>query len=190
LIREDEPLSVNLDPATGVLTGEGVVETVRKISDLKGVFANEAAREQEDQDKVAYRVQAFEPCPEGIPGAVCAATTFLEPGSVGDEYILTRGHFHINEDRPELEVTISGEGMLVLMTEDRVTRVEPMRAGSVHHVPPRTAHRVANTGCETLVFVSYWASETGHDYTTIRENGFGARVKNVNGAPQLVTVDN
>ena len=61
-----------------------------------------------------------------------------------------------------------------------------MRAGSVHHVPPRTAHRVANTGVEPLVFVSYWPSETGHDYRTIAGHGFGARMRHVDGAPVLV----
>ena len=76
--------------------------------------------------------------------------------------------------------------MLVLMTPDRRTWTEPMRAGSVHHVPPATAHRVANTGTEPLVFVSYWPSETGHDYRTIVEHGFGARVRQIDGQPALV----
>jgi len=175
-----------MNPTTGALFGDGVVETVRTIGDLKGVFLDEAAREAMNQSAVAYRVQAFEPCPEGTPGAICAATTFLLPGRVGDEYIMTRGHFHAGEDRPELEVTVSGEGMLILMDEDRSTRAEPMRPGSVHPVPPRTAHRVANTGTEPLVFVSYWASEAGHDYATVRERGFGARVLERDGLPKLV----
>ncbi len=182
-------MSIHLDPKTGELTGDGVVETVRTIDDLKGLFADEAARCALGQSRIAYRVQAYEPRPEGTPGAVCCATTFLEPGSVGDEYLMTRGHFHLNEDRPEMEVTISGDGMLVLMSEGRVTRAEPMRAGSVHHVPPRTAHRVANTGSEPLVFVSYWASETGHDYATIREHGFSARLRRMDGDPKLVLID-
>jgi glucose-6-phosphate isomerase len=37
--------------------------------------------------------------------------------------------------------------------------------------------------------VSYWPSETGHDYRTIREQGFGARVRSVNGVPRLVPSD-
>jgi glucose-6-phosphate isomerase len=179
-------MSVHLDSATGVLTGEGVTESVRRIKDLAGVFRDEAARALLDQDAVIYRVQAWEPQPEGTPGAVCLATTFLEPGKVGDEYFLTRGHFHANQDCPELEVVIAGQGALVLMDRDRNTRIEEMRPGSVHNVPPGTAHRVANTGAETLVFVSYWASETGHDYQTIRENGFSARVREINGRPALV----
>src|SRR5207244_1329895 len=151
------------------LSGDGVTQSQRTVGGLKGYFLDEDARTAMDQDQAVYRVEAFEPQPEGTPGAVCCATTFLEPGMVGDEYYLTRGHFHVNEDRPEMEVTVSGEGFLVLMTEDRQTRVEPMLPGSVHHVPPRTAHRVANTGKAALVFVSYWASETGHDYATVAE---------------------
>lgn len=178
-------MSVTLDPGTGHLSGPGVKESARVIGALRGYFADEAAR-LAMADRVAYRVQAYEPKPEGEPGAVCCATTFLEPGLVGDEYFLTRGHFHVNEDRPELEVTVSGEGWLVLMTEDRQTRVEVMSAGSVHHVPPRTAHRVANVGNTPLVFVSYWASETGHDYQTIIDHGFSGRVRRINGAPALV----
>jgi glucose-6-phosphate isomerase len=179
-------VAVHLDPRTGALSGPGVTESRRTLDGLRGYFRDEPARAAMPQDRVAYRVQAWEPRPEGEPGAVCCATTFLEAGLVGDEYFLTRGHFHQNEDRAELEVTIAGSGWLVLMTADRRTRVEVMRPGSVHHVPPGTAHRVANIGGETLVFVSYWPSETGHDYRTIVEQGFSARVRRVAGEPALV----
>jgi oxalate decarboxylase/phosphoglucose isomerase-like protein (cupin superfamily) len=57
----------------------------------------------------------------------------------------------------------------------------------VHHVPPGTAHRAVNTGRAPLVFVSYWASETGHDYRTILEQGFGARVLRRGGQPIVVS---
>lgn len=179
-------LAVHFNPKSGKLSGEEVVTTVRRISDLTGVFSNEAARVAMDQSAIAYEVEAYEPVAEGTMGGVGLATTYLYSGMVGDEYIMTRGHYHANEDRPELEVTISGEGFLVLMDQDRVTRVEEMLPGSVHPVPPGTAHRVANTGSETLVFVSYWASETGHDYGTIREQGFSGRVRKVDDKPTLV----
>jgi glucose-6-phosphate isomerase len=180
---------VTLDPFTGVLTGPGVIESRRTIGGLAGYFRDEAARAAMDQSVLAYRVLAYEPRPEGVPGAVCCATTFLEPGLVGDEYFLTRGHFHQHEDRPELEVTVAGEGVLILMTEDRVTWAEPMLPGSVHHVAPRTAHRVANIGTVPLVFVSYWPSETGHDYQTILDHGFAARMRKVGDTAVLIPAD-
>jgi glucose-6-phosphate isomerase len=179
-------LAVKLDNVTGVLSGPEVVQTTRTIADLRGIFKDEEARAALDQSAIAYRVQAYEPVPEGQEGGIGCATTFLEPGLVGDEYLMTRGHYHAGQDRPELEVTICGEGALVLMDRVRITSIEPMSPGSVHHVPPGTAHRVANTGSETLVFVSYWASETGHDYQAIRELGFSARVRCIEGKPQLV----
>jgi glucose-6-phosphate isomerase, archaeal len=177
---------VHLDPLTGVLTGPGVTESVRTLAQLAGVFADEPARARMQQDLVVYRVQAYEPVPEGQPGAVCCATTFLSAGTVGDECFLTRGHFHAKEDRPELEVTVSGSGMLVLMDRSGRTWTEPMSPGSVHHTPAGVAHRVANTGSEPLVFVSYWPSETGHDYAAIAERGFGGRILRVAGAPRFV----
>ena len=179
-------MTVHIDAETGALTGAEVKESRRTIAGLAGYFRDELARAAMDQDRLAYRVQAYEPRPEGERGAVCCATTFLEPGLVGDEYFLTRGHFHVNEDCPELEVTISGTGLLLLMATDRRTWTEPMQTGTVHHVPPGTAHRVANTGDEPLVFVSYWPSETGHDYRRIVERGFGARVRRIDGQPTVV----
>jgi glucose-6-phosphate isomerase len=178
--------SVVLDPHTGILTGPGVIESRRTIGGLVGYFLDEGARRALAQDCVIYRVLAYEPQREGVPGAVCCATTFLAPGIVGDEYFLTRGHFHAHEDRPELEVTVSGDGVLVLMDAERRTRAERMQRGSVHHVPPGTAHRAVNIGDAPLVFVSYWPSETGHDYRTILEHGFSARVRRVDGAARLV----
>src|SRR5207302_4513219 len=120
---------------------------------------------------------SFEPQPEGAFGAVCVATTYLEAGLVGNEYFLTRGHFHAKRDCPELCVTIAGEGLLVLMSRDRRTRIEPMGLGSVYSVPPGIAHRAVNTGDSTLVFTCYWPSETRHDYDTIAREGFGAMVR-------------
>lgn len=179
-------MTVHLDAQTGCLSGLEVTRSRRTIGGVKGYFLDESVRAGMDQDQIVYRVESYEPQPEGSPGAICCATTYLEAGMVGDEYFLTRGHFHANEDRPELEVTVSGEGALILMDNDRMTRLEPMRPGSVHHVPSATAHRVANTGGGPLVFVSYWPSETGHDYETIIRNGFSARVRNEGGQARLV----
>jgi glucose-6-phosphate isomerase len=178
--------TVTFDPHTGVLSGESVREGRRTIAGLPGYFHDEAARAQLPGDTLVYRVMSFESAPEGQPGAVCAATTVLEPGVVGDEYFLTRGHFHAHEDRPELEVVVSGRGLLVLMDRERRTWTEPMAAGTVIHVAPGIAHRTVNTGDEPLVFVSYWASETGHDYDAIARRGFGLRVFRRDGRPVIV----
>lgn len=179
------PTSIHLDLATGTLSGEGVTESARTIGGLAGYFRDEAARAAMDQETLVYSVQSFEPEPEGKPGGLCCATTALQPGLVGDEYFLTRGHYHWDEDLPELELVISGHGLMVLMDCTGATWTEELRPGALLHVPPSVAHRAANTGDEPLVFVSFWSSETGHDYSVIAERGFGARVRRIGGIPTL-----
>jgi len=181
-------MTARLDLLAGTLTGDTISASRRTLAGLRGYFEDEAARAAMDQDLEVYRVEAFEPVPERIEGAVCAATTFLAPGKVGDEYFLTRGHFHADQDRPELCLCVSGRGALILMTKDRAIRVETLSPGILVHVPPRTAHRCANTGDVPLVFVSFWASETGHDYETIAREGFSARLRELDGRPTLVPV--
>lgn len=61
-----------------------------------------------------------------------------------------------------------------------------MRPGSVHYIPGRTAHRVANVGDTVLSFLACWPADAGHDYETIAAHGFGARLRAVNGRPELV----
>ena len=179
-------MSVSFDPTSGRLSGPEVTESQRTVGQLAGWFADESSRASMDPDTVVYRVESYMPVPEGQLGAVCIATTYLEAGAVGEEYFFTRGHFHANEDGPELCVCVSGRGALVLMSRDRDTWIEQMRAGSILPVPTSTAHRAVNFGNETLVFVSYWQSEIGHDYAIIERNGFGARLRKVSGEPVLI----
>jgi glucose-6-phosphate isomerase len=163
-----------------------VQESVKALGQLKGIFANEAAWRAMDPNTVVYRVQAWCPVPDGTEGAQFWGSTVVEPGWVDSEYFMTHGHFHLKRDRTEYYGTVQGEGALILMDENRETRMEPMAPGSLHFIPPNTAHRVANTGSVPLRFVACWPSDAGHDYDSIRKLGFGARLLNVSGRPTLV----
>jgi glucose-6-phosphate isomerase len=178
---------MQMDWAKGVLSPDAQVrESVKTLGQLLGIFANEEARGAMDLDTVVYRVQAWCPVPEGTEGALFWGTTVVEPGQVGSEYFMTHGHFHLKRDRTEYYGTIEGQGALILMDENRETRMEPMSAGSLHFIPPNTAHRVANIGKFPLRFVACWPSDAGHDYDSIRKHGFGARLLNVDGRATLV----
>lgn len=177
---------ITMDFATGALSGPGVEEVSRTITDLAGVFGDEAAREALAPATLVYRVQSYLPVSEGTEGGLYWGTTFLQPGLVGDEFFMTKGHLHAKRDRGEYYITSSGEGALILMDEQRRTRFEPMRPGSVHYVPSRTAHRVANTGTSVFSFFACWPSDAGHDYGSILREGFSARLRCVDGEPTLV----
>ncbi len=176
----------NLDILTGELEGSQLYETLRTIRDMEGYYHDESAREGLNPQTPVYRVQAFQPVPEGTEGGLFFGTTFVYPGLVGDEYFMTKGHFHVNGSRSEYYVTLAGVGALILMDEGRRTTVTPMKPGSVHYIPANTAHRVANVGDSVLAFMACWPSDSGHDYGSITSEGFSARLRKVNGNATLV----
>jgi glucose-6-phosphate isomerase, archaeal len=175
-----------VDLRTGLLTGAAIEQAVRTIADLKGVFRDEKARVAIDSGTPVYRVQSYLPVPQGTAGGLFWGSTFIEPGMVGDEYFMTRGHFHAKRDCSEYYIGLAGHGALILMDEERRTWFEPVTPGSVHYIPGRVAHRAANTGREVFSFAACWPSDAGHDYDTIATHGFGARLRNVGGAAVLV----
>jgi glucose-6-phosphate isomerase len=63
-----------------------------------------------------------------------------------------------------------------------------MFPGSLHYVPGKVAHRTINTGKQVLSFGACWPSDAGHDYNTIMEKGFNARVKSIAGKPSVLAV--
>jgi glucose-6-phosphate isomerase len=178
---------MQMDWSKGLLApGAQVVESVKTLGQLRGIFADEQVRRKMDPNTVVYRVQAWCPVPEGTEGAQFWGVTVVEPGQVGSEFFMTHGHFHLKRDRTEYYATVGGEGALILMGEDRETRMEPMVPGTLHFIPPNTAHRVANTGKVPLRFVACWPSDAGHDYDSIRNLGFSARLMNVDRGAMLV----
>ena len=181
-------MAVLVDFVTGRLSGSALSESTRTIADLVGVFLDEAARRALPPEQVAYRVQLSLPVAEGTEGGLFWGNTFIEPGRVGDEYFMTKGHFHARRNRAEYYIGVQGQGALILMDETGRTWTEPLTPGAVCYIPGHTAHRVANTGNTVLSFLACWPADAGHDYETIAAHGFSARLREVNGQPVLVPV--
>lgn len=168
------------------LMGKGVVKSVRKLGDLKGIFEDEVALDLMDTEQIAYYVSSIFPVKEGTLGGLFMGITYLMPGKVGNEYFMTKGHFHSNIDRAEFYWGVEGEGMLIFMNQEREVWAEQMYPGSLHYIPGGVAHRVANVGCSRLVFAASWPSDAGHNYETIAKYGFARRLKEIDGKPQLI----
>ena len=83
-----------VDLETWELTGEGIIESIKTLSQLTNVYGDEAERQKLDQQSLVYKVQAYLPAKEGTPGGLYFGTTIIQPGKVGNEYFMTRGHFH------------------------------------------------------------------------------------------------
>jgi glucose-6-phosphate isomerase len=180
-----EGFMLRVDWSTGALDGSDVRHSRKTLGDLKDLFGDRAALDKMPPDTLVYRVQWWSPVPEGTEGGLFWGTTIIEPGQVGQEFFMTHGHFHHKADRTEFYSAVSGTGALILMDKARKTWFEPMSPGTLHHIPPRTAHRVANTGSSPLHFVACWPSDAGYDYNEIKKNGFSARLISKNGIPTL-----
>jgi glucose-6-phosphate isomerase len=184
--RIASPAPTFVDWKTGDITGNDVEESVTTLAGLPGVFRDEVAWHSMDPETEVYRVRFWRPVPNGTDGGLFWGTTILQPGRVGDEVFMTRGHFHAVRDRAEYYATVRGTGALLLMRENGETWSQEMTPGSVHYIPGYIAHRVVNTGTEPLHFMACWPSDAGYDYARIQITGFGKRMVERNGAPSLV----
>lgn len=178
---------ISVDLGTALLSGAKVEELRRTLGDIQAIFVDQAAAEAMSKDVEVYSVQTYAPVQEGTEGGLFWGNTTVQPGCVGEEYFMTKGHFHAIRNRGEYYITVAGQGALILMHEGNgETWFEEMKPGTVHYIPGNTAHRTANTGTEPLVFSACWPSDAGHDYGTIAKDGFGARLMKQNGKPTLV----
>lgn len=175
-----EPFTTVLDLYAGTLEPlHGQVE--RRLSDMRGMYLEEP---DGSADRLVYRVYGIPVPPTN--SNLASSTTVIEPGTVGREYHMTKGHFHEIRERAEVYLGLSGEGRLVLATEDGRHRVEPMRRGAVNYVPGGWAHRSVNVGDTPLVFFAVYVADAGHDYATIEERGFPVLVVAGGDGPEVV----
>jgi glucose-6-phosphate isomerase len=178
------PEGVVIDPASGAMA-PNTGEYVKRLSEFRGIYRDGKALEAllaSKGDVVTYKVVEYrEPDADIFFG-----TTTMFPGKVGDEYFLTRGHFHERRDRGEIYYTQSGEGILLLQARDGETRTVEMKPGVCAFIPPDWAHRSINTGRTPLVFVWCCNQDAGHDYGEITTHGMRKLVVEAYGKPAVV----
>ncbi|HSK91052.1 MAG TPA: glucose-6-phosphate isomerase family protein [Euzebyales bacterium] len=176
-----EPFTTLMDLTAGTLAPDRGTQE-RRLSDMPGYYL---AQPDDGDDPVVYRVHLI-PVTAANSEIQCS-TTVLEPGRVGDEFFMTKGHFHQVRDRSEIYIGLAGEGRLVMATEDGRHAVEPIRPGTVSYVPGGWAHRSVNVGDDRLVFFAAYVGDAGHDYGTIAQRGLPVMVVAGEEGPQVVT---
>ncbi len=161
----------------------------RRLSAMKGQFSDQQAFDAmlANDDVLLYEV--YEVRRPEVEGELLNGLSIVHPGKVGDEYYMTKGHFHTVLETAEVYYCLKGEGVMVMETPKGEWAVEPLRPGSVLYVPPRWAHRSVNTGTrEDLVTFFVYPGNAGHDYGTIETQGFRKLVIERDGSP--VVIDN
>ena len=172
------------------LKGEPVISQQRVLKDIASIFLDQDALKNIPEETSVYQVQSWLPVAEGTSGGLFFGTSTILPGKVGNEYFMTKGHYHAKSDRAEFYWGVQGEGMLILMDRDRNTWAEKVYPGSLHYIGGEIAHRLANTGSENLIVGACWPSDAGHDYQEIAVNGFSARLLEIDRNPVLIDCKN
>jgi Thermophilic glucose-6-phosphate isomerase and related metalloenzymes len=180
----DTSFLVDFDLATGRSTSAET--TKRTLSQMKDMFLDVDAADKilENEDPLVYEFHELG-CPER-KGDLAFGTTILYPGVVGEEYFMTKGHFHTIIDTAEVYYTLDGEGYMLMENPEGDTIEQPLSKGQAVYVPRRYAHRTVNTGTKPLVLFYTFDADAGHDYGTIETNGYHKLLVNKAGKPTLI----
>jgi glucose-6-phosphate isomerase, archaeal len=159
----------------------------RHLSAMRGQYLDQAAyaRMLAQDDTLLYEVYAIERPHHA--GELPCGISIVHPGKVGDEYFMTKGHFHAVLETGEIYYCQRGHGFMVMETPEGEWAVEELRPGSVLYVPPRWAHRSVNSSPhEDLVTFYAYPGHAGHDYGTIEARGFRKLVVERDGQPTII----
>ncbi|MBO4414102.1 MAG: cupin domain-containing protein [Clostridia bacterium] len=178
------PFSVDFDFVNGL--SAKAESTKRMLSQMKGMFADDEAyaKALAEGDRMVYEFYELG-CPEEA-GNLAFGTSITYPGKVGDEYHMTKGHFHTILETAEVYYCLSGEGYMMMENPEGDVRVSKLVPGEALYVPERYAHRSINTGSTPLVTFFVFRGDAGHNYGTIETKGYRKLIVEKDGRPEIV----
>jgi len=175
---------LDFDTKTGL--SQTAQSTKRQVSNMKGMFVDSAAEAAliENGDPLVY--EFYEIGAPEHPGDVAAGASITYPGKVGEEYFMTKGHFHTILDTAEVYYTLSGQGYMLIESPEGDWEAHALEPGKMVYVPKRYAHRSINTGDTPLVTFFAFRGDAGHDYGTIETKGYRKLIVERDGKPTIV----
>lgn len=178
------PFAVMLRFGDGSMVPPGA-RFARRLSEMAGAYEDQAAVGSilaGGDDPVIYT--GYDGDVPARPGHLLFRTTIINPGTVGSEFFMTKGHHHVR-DSAELYLGMSGEGTMVMESRDGEFATERLVPFTSVYVPPGWAHRTVNTGRAPLAFLAVYPGDAGHDYASVERSGFSRRVHHGPNGPEL-----
>lgn len=178
-------LLIPFDTETGL--SPDVEPIRRRLSAMKGMYADGQAFAEmlEAGDPIVYEFHDMH-LPEEA-GEIAFGTSIVYPGKVGDEYFMTRGHFHTILETAEVYYCLRGSGCMLMESPEGDWEARDLKPGCAVYVPPRYAHRSINTSADqTLITFFAFRADAGHDYGTIETKGFRKLIVEKDGRPEIV----
>lgn len=160
--------------------------TKRYLSNMNGMFSDQDAYEEllSEEDILLYEFYELD-----VPNResdLLFGTSIVYPGKVGNEYFMTKGHFHTILDTAEVYYCLSGNGVLLMENPEGDWDAKKLSPGNAVYVPGRYAHRSINIGEEPLITYYVFRADAGHDYRTIEEKGYRKLVIEKNGEHEFI----
>ena len=181
----DKGFTIDFDLLTGFSKmGES---TKRKLSDMKGMYRNEADYENLSKEENPLIYEFYELGAPHNKGDLAFGTSITYPGKVGNEYFMTKGHFHTELETAEVYYCLSGLGYMMMENPEGDWKVEELTPGKVIYVPKCYAHRSINIGNTPFVTFFVFRADAGHDYMTIETKGFRHLVVEKDGKPEIIS---
>ncbi|MCJ7715695.1 MAG: glucose-6-phosphate isomerase [Anaerolineales bacterium] len=183
---KDEPFTFDLQ-APDFIPSHYDNHIKRNLRNMVGQYLDQVAFNKllSEEDYLLYEVYELKR-PE-LAGEILNGISIVHPGKVGDEYFMTKGHYHTVLETAEIYYTLKGDGVMVMETPEGDWAVEKLVPGGVLYVPPRWAHRSVNIGAdEDLVMFFAYPGDAGHNYATIETQGFRKLILEVDGKVEIM----
>lgn len=178
------PFTIDFDMMSGL--SNTAISTKRYLSQMKNMFFDDKAYESmlKKEDVLVYEFYELDAPTQDSD--LVFGTSITYPGMVGNEYFMTKGHFHSILDTAEVYYCLSGEGCVLMENMEGVACCMELKKGRAVYVPPGFAHRSINTGNIPLVTFFVFRADAGHDYKTIESKGFRKLLICDDGKPVLI----
>jgi glucose-6-phosphate isomerase len=183
--KTDNSTAVTFDLVTGLSPDTESLK--RYLSNMKGMYYDNHALEEMigAKDELVYEFYDMKR-PE-TPAEIAYGTSITYPGLVGEEYFMTKGHFHTRIETAEVYYCLSGHGYMLMENPEGQWEAREMKPGVAVYVPGRYAHRSINASLqEPLVSFFAFRGDAGHDYGTIETQGFRKLCVHRNGKTEFV----
>lgn len=182
----DKGFTIDFNLANGMSSMK--TTSKRFLSKVKGMFNDEAAADEEikkNGDKLVYEFHEM-----GAPehdGDLAYGISIVYPGKVGNEYHMTKGHFHCILETGEVYYCLSGHGYMMLESPEGDWSCQELLPGKMVYCPKRYAHRSINVSPnEPLRTFFVFRGDAGHDYGSIEEKGYRNLLVEENGEPKVI----
>ena len=137
-----EAVVTDFNVTTGLSTTKAPLQ--RRLSAMSEMYSDQEAATAQLAKEDALVYEFFDMGVPSTNGDVAYGTSITYPGKVGDEYHMTKGHFHEVLDTAEIYYCLSGRGYMLMENPEGDWQAAEFTPGQAVYVPRRYAHRSIN----------------------------------------------